>query len=322
MSLFGLRETHLSGFGGATAWLNSEPLADASLNGRAVLVDFGTYTCIIWLRTLPFLRAWHERYREDGLVLVGVQTPEFAFEHDLGSVRRELTDREIDWPVAVDNRYEIWRAFGNHYWPALYFADQAGVIRHHRFGEGEYEQSERVLQDLLGLPDRDPVRVQGVGDERAPDWPRLRSPETYLGYERAASFASPGGIRAGASRVFEAPRSLSLNDWGLSGGWTMRADCVVLDEAGGRIMFRFRSRDLHLVLRRTEGRTAPIPFTVLLDGAAPEASGGIDLDGDGTGWVDDDRLYQLVRQSAGVRERTFEITFREPGVEAYVFTFG
>jgi thiol-disulfide isomerase/thioredoxin len=315
------RENRAPSLDGATAWLNSEPLTAADLQGRVVVVDFGTYTCINWLRTLPHMRAWAAKYREDGLVVLGIQTPEFEFEQNLDSVRREVTARGIAWPVAVDNRYEIWRAFSNRYWPALYFIDREGVIRHHHFGEGQYEQSERAIQQLLGLPPQDLVSVHGEDDEAAADWTRLNSAETYLGYERTDSFASPGGMGLGETRVFVAPERLNLNHWALSGHWTMRADRVVLNEAGGRILFRFHSRDVHLVLRRAEGG-GRAPFRVLLDGAAPGVARGVDVDGDGNGLLDDDRLYQLVRQATAVEERTFAIAFQEPGVEAYVFTFG
>jgi thiol-disulfide isomerase/thioredoxin len=315
------REGKMPSLAGATEWLNSEPLTPADLRGRVVLVDFGTYTCINWLRTLPHIRAWEEKYREDGLVVVGIQTPEFEFEQNLDSVRREVTARGIDWPVAIDNRYEIWRAFSNRYWPALYFIDREGVIRHHQFGEGQYEQSERVIQQLLGHAPQDLVTVYGEGDEAVADWARVNSPETYLGYERTDSFASPGGIGRGETRVFTAPERLKLNHWALSGNWTMREDRVVLNEAGGRILFRFHSRDVHLVLRQAEGR-GPVPFRVLLDREAPGAAHGVDADADGNGHLEEDRLYQLVRQPEAVEKRTFEITFQEPGVEAYVFTFG
>jgi thiol-disulfide isomerase/thioredoxin len=315
------RESRMPSLAGATEWLNSEPLTAAGLRGHVVLVDFGTYTCINWLRTLPHIRAWTEKYREAGLVIVGIQTPEFQFEQNVESVRRELVARGIDWPVAVDNRYEIWREFGNRYWPALYFIDREGVIRHHHFGEGRYEQAERVIQELLGLPPQGLVSVHGEGDEAAADWTRLNSPETYLGYERTESFASPGGVGLEETRVFAAPKRLKLNQWALSGNWTMREDRVVLNEAGGRILFRFRSRDVHLVLRRADGR-GPSPYRVLLDGDAPGAARGVDVDGDGNGVLEDDRLYQLVRQPGEVEERTLEIAFHEPGAEAYVFTFG
>ena len=315
------RESRMPSLAGATAWLNSDPLTPGDLAGRVVLVDFGTYTCINWLRTLPHIRAWAERYREHGLVVVGVQTPEFEFEHDLDSVRREVSARGIDWPVAVDNRYEIWRAFSNNYWPALYFVDREGVIRHHHFGEGRYEQSERAIQQLLGRTSQDLVTVHGEGDEAEADWARLNSPETYLGSERTGNFASPGGVALGEARVYAAPDRLRLNQWALAGDWTMEREHVVLNAAGGGISFRFQARDVHLVLRRA-GQTEPVPFRVLLDGEAPGAGHGADAGADGNGRVEDDRLYQLVRQQGPVEERTFEITFGEAGVEAYVFTFG
>jgi thiol-disulfide isomerase/thioredoxin len=315
------RESRMPSLAGATEWLNSEPLTPGDVQGRVVLIDFGTYTCINWLRTLPHIRAWAERYREHGLVVVGIQTPEFEFEHNLDSVRREVTARGIDWPVAVDNQYEIWRAFSNNYWPALYFVDREGVIRDHHFGEGRYEQSERVIQQLLGRASQDLVTVSGEGDEAVADWGRLNSPETYLGYERTDNFASPGGLGLGEARVYAPPDRLKLNQWALSGGWRIEREHAGLNAAGGRIFLRFQARDVHLVLRRA-GRSEPVPFRVLLDGEAPGAAHGVDADADGNGRLEDDRLYQLVRQPGAVEERTFEIAFQEPGVEAYVFTFG
>ena len=315
------REHRIPPLTGATEWLNSEPLTPGDLEGRVVLVDFGTYTCINWLRTLPHVRAWAEKYRNDGLVVVGVQTPEFEFEHDLESVRREVRARGIDWPVAVDNQYAIWRAFDNNYWPALYFADRAGVIRHHHFGEGRYDQSERVIQELLGGVPQDLVAVQGEGDEAEADWARLNSPETYLGYERTGNFASPGGVVPGDASGYATPDRLRLNQWALSGEWTMERERVTLNAAGGRIAFRFLARDVHLVLRRA-AQGEPVPFRVLLDGAAPGDAHGSDADADGNGRLEDDRLYQLVRQPGAVEERTFEIAFQQAGAEAYVFTFG
>jgi thiol-disulfide isomerase/thioredoxin len=315
------RESRMPSLAGATEWLNSEPLTPDDLQGRVVLIDFGTYTCINWLRTLPHIRAWAERYREHGLVVVGIQTPEFEFEHNLDSVRREVSARGIDWPLAIDNQYEIWRAFSNNYWPALYFVDREGLIRHHHFGEGQYEQSEQVIQQLLGRASQDLVTVHGEGDEAMADWARLNSPETYLGYERTDNFASPGGIGPGEARVYAAPDRLKLNQWALTGDWTMERGRVTLNAAGGRISFRFQARDVHLVLRRA-GRSEPVPFRVLLDGEAPGDAHGVDADADGNGHLEDDRLYQLVRQQGAVEERTFEITFEEAGVEAYVFTFG
>jgi hypothetical protein len=291
--------------GGATEWLNSEPLGPAGLRGQVVLVNFWTLTCINWLRQEPYVRAWSQAYRDDGLVVIGVHTPEFSFEHEIDLVRRATRERAIDYPVALDNDYEIWSAFANHYWPALYFVDADGVIRDQHFGEGRYEQSERVIQRLLGI-ERELVAVEGVGVEAEADWEHLRTPETYLGNVRSERFASPDRLR--------------LNHWALAGKWTIGRENVVLDQAGGNIAFRFHARDAHLVL--SPGAREPIPFRVLLDGEAPGPSHGVDVDEDGNGLLREGRMYQLVRQHDGVRERTLEITFLEPGAEAYAFTFG
>jgi thiol-disulfide isomerase/thioredoxin len=292
--------------GGATAWLNSPPLEPSELRGHPVLVDFWTLTCINWLRTEPYVRAWSQTYRDDGLVVVGVHTPEFSFEHEVDRVRLATKERDIDYPVAVDNDYAVWSAFDNHYWPALYFVDPDGVIRDSHFGEGRYEESERSIQRLLGV-ERDLVAVEGLGVEAGADWEHLRTPETYLGSGRGERFAAPG-----------AP--VRLNHWALAGEWTVGRENVLLGEGGGSIAYRFHARDLHLVL--SAGAAGSIPFRVLLDGQAPGASHGVDVDGDGHGVLQDGRLYQLVRQAGEVRERTAEITFHEPGAEAYVFTFG
>ena len=297
---------HMPSLDGATEWLNTEPLSPDELRGHVVLVDFWTLTCINWLRTEPYVRAWSQAYRADGLVVIGVHTPEFSFEHEIDRVRLATKERDIDYPVAVDNDYAIWSAFDNHYWPALYFVDSDGVIRDHHFGEGRYEQSEREIQRLLGV-EREPVAVEGVGVEAEADWDHLRTPETYLGYGRGEHFASPG-------------EPLRLNHWALTGEWTVGHECVVLDRASGSIAYRFHARDVHLVLSSGAGR--PIPFRVLLDGQAPGVAHGLDVDEDGQGVLRDGRLYQLVRQDGEVRERTAEITFLEPGAEAYVFTFG
>jgi thiol-disulfide isomerase/thioredoxin len=317
MSVFG--RLHMPSLAGATGWLNSEPLDADELRGRVVLADFWTLTCINWLRTEPYVRAWSQAYREDGLVVIGVHTPEFSFEHEIDRVRLATAERGIDYPVAADNDYAVWRAFDNHYWPALYFVDREGVIRDHHFGEGRYEQSEREIQRLLGI-DRDPVPVNGVGVEAEADWDNLRSPETYLGYERTAQFALPVGAAFDKNQIYELPRRLPLNQWALAGEWTIRPEAAVLDRAAGRIAYRFHARDAHLVLSSTGQR--PIPFRVLLDGEAPGASHGVDVDENGDGVLRAGRMYQLVRQAGEVRERTLEITFLEPGAEAYVFTFG
>jgi thiol-disulfide isomerase/thioredoxin len=304
---------------GAAGWLNSEPLGSAELRGHVILVNFWTLTCINWLRQEPYVRAWSQAYRDDGLVVVGVHTPEFSFEFDIDGVRQATKERAIDYPVAVDNGYEIWNAFTNQYWPALYFVDADGSIRDQHFGEGRYEQSERVIQRLLGV-DRDLVTVDGVGVEAGADWDHLRTPETYLGYLRGDHFASPDGAVFDERRAYELPDRLRLNHWALAGEWTMGNEKVVLGQAGGSIAYRFHARDAHLVL--SPGGREPIPFRVLLDGEAPGASHGVDVDEDGTGLLRDGRLYQLVREHDDVRERTLEIRFLEPGAEAYAFTFG
>jgi thiol-disulfide isomerase/thioredoxin len=310
---------HMPSFGGATEWLNSEPLGPAELRGHVVLVNFWTLTCINWLRQEPYVRAWSQAYRTDGLVVIGVHTPEFSFEHQLDRVRQATTERGIDYPVAVDNDYAIWSAFDNHYWPALYFVDTDGLIRDQHFGEGRYEQSERAIQRLLGIQ-RELVSVEGVGVEAEADWDHLRTPETYLGYGRGDQFASPDGATFDERRAYELPEHLHLNHWALAREWTIGRESVVLDQAGGTIAYRFRARDAHLVL--SSGAREPIPFRVLLDGQAPGPSHGVDVDEDGNGVLADGRLYQLVRTHDAVRDRTLEITFLEPGAEAYVFTFG
>jgi thiol-disulfide isomerase/thioredoxin len=291
----------------ATGWLNSEPLGPAELRGHVVLVNFWTLTCINWLRQEPYVRAWARAYRDDGLIVIGVHTPEFSFEHEIDLVRRAVKEREIDYPVAADNNYEVWTAFANHYWPALYFVDREGIIRDQHFGEGRYEESERVIQRLLGI-ERELVSVEGVGVEAQADWDHLGTPETYLGYGRSA----------GHSPV--PPADLALNQWTLVGEWTTGPENLVLDQPGGSIAYRFHARDAHLVL--SAGAREPIPFRVLLDGEAPGPSHGVDIDEDGSGVLRDGRMYQLVREHDTVRERTLEITFLEPGAEAYSFTFG
>jgi thiol-disulfide isomerase/thioredoxin len=296
---------HMPSLGGATGWLNSEPLGSADLRGHVVLVNFWTLTCINWLRQEPYVRAWSQAYRDDGLVVIGVHTPEFSFEHELDLVRQATKERAIDYPVAADNDYEVWSAFDNHYWPALYFVDAEGIIRDEHFGEGRYEQSERVIQELLGV-ERELVSVEPLGVEAQADWDDLHTPETYLGYARGEHSTSPEDLR--------------LNHWALTGEWTVGRENVVLDRAGGSIAYRFHARDANLVL--SPGAREPIPFRVLLDGEPPGPSHGVDVDEDGHGLLADGRLYQLVREPDAVRERTLQITFLEPGAEAYVFTFG
>jgi thiol-disulfide isomerase/thioredoxin len=311
--------SHMPSLGGATEWLGSEPLSPAALRGHAVVVDFWTLTCINWLRTEPYVRAWSQTYRNDGLVVIGVHTPEFSFEHDVELVRQATKQRGIDYPVVADNDYEIWSAFDNNYWPALYFVDADGIIRDHHFGEGRYEESERVIQRLLGV-ERELVTVEGLGVEAEADWDHLSTPETYLGYGRSEQFASPDGAAFDERRAYELPKRLSVNHWALAGEWTIGRENVVLDQAGGSIAYRFHARDAHLVL--SLGAREPGPFRVLLDGEAPGPSHGVDVDEDGNGLLRDGRLYQLVREHGAVRERTLEISFVEPGAKAYVFTFG
>jgi thiol-disulfide isomerase/thioredoxin len=319
-------EGELPSLEGATGWLNTEPLTPQSLRGRPVLVEFWTFTCINWIRTLPYVRSWFEKYRDDGLVVLGVHTPEFEVEQSIENVRRAAEEMRIEYPIAVDSDYAIWQAFGNRYWPALYFADADGRIRHHRFGEGEYEHSEAVIQLLLGSAgtddvSRELVAVDAGGVEAPADWVDLRSPEAYIGYERAADFASPGGASRDRPRAYEIPGSLQLNLWALGGEWTVGHQAAVLNAPGGRIAHRFHARDLHLVLGPApDGR--PVRFRVLLDGEPPGAAGGADIDEAGEGIVSETRLQQLVRQPGPVDEHTFEITFLDPGVHAYVFTFG
>jgi hypothetical protein len=305
--------------GGVAEWLNSAPLGPAELRGHAVLVDFWTLTCINWLRQEPYVRAWSQAYRHDGLVVIGVHTPEFSFEHEIDRVRQATKERGIDYPVAVDNDYAIWTAFANHYWPALYFVDADGIIRDHHFGEGRYEQSERVIQRLLGV-ERGLVSVEGLGVEAEADWDHLRTPETYLGYGRSERFASSDGAAFDEGRAYKLPDHLRVGQWALAGEWRIGRENVVLDQADGSIAYRFHARDAHLVL--SPGAGEPIPFRVLLDGEAPGSSHGVDVDEDGNGMLREGRLYQLVRQHDAVRERTLQITFLEPGAEGYVFTFG
>jgi thiol-disulfide isomerase/thioredoxin len=319
-------EGSLPSLAGATQWLNSPPLTAAGLRGKVVLVDFWTYTCINWLRTLPYLRAWAERYQQHGLVVLGVHTPEFDVEHDLDNVRRAVTELRVHYPVAVDNDYEIWSAFDNHYWPALYLVDAQGRIRHHRFGEGGYEESEMILQQLLaeaggGGIGQDLVSVDPTGVEAAADWASLRSPENYLGYQRTENFMSADGAVLDTPHVYALPTRLRLNQWALAGDWTVKGQAIVLNAPDGGIVYRFHARDLHVVMGPATSGT-PVRFRVLLDGQPPAAAHGTDVDEGGDGTVTRPRLYQLIRQPGPITERTFEITFLAPGVEAYAFTFG
>jgi thiol-disulfide isomerase/thioredoxin len=319
-------EGQLPSLSGATGWLNSPPLTAAELRGRVVLVNFWTYTCINWLRQLPYVRAWAEKYQGDGLVVLGVHTPEFDVERDLDNVRRAVKDLRVDYPVVIDNDYVIWDAFGNRYWPALYFVDAQGRIRHDRFGEGDYEQSEAVIQRLLteagsGGIGHELVSVDAGGVEAAADWDSLWSPENYLGYQRTENFASSNGAVLDTPHGYAAPARLALNQWALAGNWTVGRQAIVLNQAGGRIACRFHARDLHMVMAPLAPGTS-VRFRVGLDGQPPGAAHGTDLDDQGNGTLTDPRLYQLVRQPGPVSERTFEITFLDPGVQAYAFTFG
>ncbi|HKE79295.1 MAG TPA: redoxin family protein [Solirubrobacteraceae bacterium] len=319
-------EGHLPGFDGATGWLNSPPLTAADVEGKVVLVDFWTYTCINWLRTLSYVRAWDEKYRDQGLVTVGVHTPEFPFEQDVDNIREAAKDMRVEYPIAIDSDYAVWSAFANHYWPAVYIADAQGRIRHHQFGEGKYEECERVIQRLLreaGVEDvgDELVSVAPDGFEVQADWTNLGSPETYLGYEQGQNFASDGGAELDAPHTYAVPDALRLNQWALSGEWTIGRGASVLNGAEGAIAFRFHARDVHLVLGPPV-RDASVPFRVLVDGEPPGDAHGLDVDAQGNGTVAQQRLYQLVRERDAIKDRTFEITFLGSGVEAYVFTFG
>ena len=309
----------------ATGWLNSPPLSATSLVGKVVLVQFGTYTCINWLRTLPYVRAWAQKYRER-LTVIGVHTPEFAFEKNLENVRRAVPQLRIDYPIAIDNDYAIWRAFDNRYWPALYFIDARGRLRQHHFGEGEYARSEMVIQQLLAETgargaDQPVVSVTATGFELPADWGNLKSPENYLGYDRTENFSSPGGAGLGRRRVYAAPTRLELNRWALAGEWTMANQATVLNRAAGRIVCRFHARDVHLVMGPLR-QESPVRFRVSMDGQPPGPAHGLDVDDNGSGTVTEQRLYQLIRQPGPIVDRTFEIEFLDTGVEAFAFTFG
>ncbi len=309
---------------GATTWLNSPPLTTEQLKGKVVVVDFWTYSCINCLRSITYVKAWAEKYRDQGLVVIGVHTPEFAFEKSQANVRRNVERLGVTYPVAMDNDYAIWRAFKNNYWPAHYFIDAQGRIRHHHFGEGDYEGSERVIQQLLkeagAQVDASTVRVNTTGAEMAADFAQVASPETYTGYARAENFRSPGGLVRDAVKTYR-PATLALNDWSLAGDWRVTREHADLQAAGGRVAFRFKARDLHLVMGPSTAGATP-RFRVRIDGQAPGADAGMDIDAQGLGRIDGERLYQLVRQAGPVRERTFEIEFLDPGVQVFAFTFG
>ena len=319
-------EGELPSFDGATGWLNSEPLTSAGLRGKVVLIDFWTYTCINWLRQLPYVRAWAEKYSGHGLVVIGVHTPEFSFEHNADNVRRAVQEMRITYPVATDNNYGVWLAFANHYWPALYIADAQGRIRHHHFGEGEYAQSEMVIQQLLAEAGStgagtDMVSVDPSGLEVPANWASVRSAENYTGYGRTEGFASPGGAVPGQPHAYTVPARPELNRWALSGDWTMEEEASTLNAANGRIVCRFHARDLNLVMGPA-APGVPVRCRVLIDGQPPGEAHGTDVDSEGNGTVTYQRVYQLIRQPGPITDRTFEITFTDTGLQAYCFTFG
>jgi cytochrome c biogenesis protein CcdA/thiol-disulfide isomerase/thioredoxin len=311
---------------GATAWINSPALTPASLHGKVVLVDFWTYSCINCLRTLPYIKAWNEKYKDSGLVIIGVHTPEFPFEKDEANVRKAVQDLGITYPIAMDNDYNIWRSFNNQYWPAHYFIDATGKIRYHHFGEGGYDESEQWIRGLLEEANHQPLpgsatKIAAAGVEAAPDMGEVKSPETYVGYDRARNFASPSGLNQDHPRLYEAPADLKLNQWAFDGQWKDEAQIATALAPSGSILYRFHARDLHLVLGPATGGK-PVRFRVTIDGKAPGADHGVDTDADGYGTVTEDRLYQLIRQQGRIEDHTFRIEFLAPGAQAYAFTFG
>ena len=319
-------EGRIPSLAGATGWLNSEPLTPDALRGKVVLFEFWTFTCINWLRTESRVRAWAEKYKESGLVVVGVHTPEFSFEHDADNVRRAVAAMRIEYPVALDPDYAVWQAFDNNYWPAMYFADAEGRIRHHYYGEGEYEMSEMVIQQLLadagfGGFSGELVTADGDGIEAQADWADLETSETYVGYRQAQGYAGADDIVPDLRFTYTVPASLDLNTWALGGEWTAGAENATANAADASIAFRFHARDLHLVMG-TPNPGASVRFRVTIDGGVPGDAHGIDCDADGAGVASDQRLYQLIRQPGNVQDRTAEITFLDPGVEVFVFTFG
>jgi thiol-disulfide isomerase/thioredoxin len=319
-------ESRLAPFDGATGWLNSDPLTPEDLRGRVVLVDFWTYTCVNWLRTLPYLRAWAAKYHGDGLTVIGVHTPEFGFEQNIDNVIAQSRKLGVEYPVALDSDYAVWGAFANHFWPAVYIADEEGRIRFHHFGEGEYPMTEMVIQQLLrdagaeGI-DQDLVTVDPRGLEVAADWQTLQSPETYVGYNQSTGFTQEGVAGFDEPRAYTLPERLRLNEWGLSGNWTVAGHAGVLNERGGRIAFQFHARDVNLVMGPSS-RGASIPFRVFVDGQPGTDARGTDVDSDGRGMVSEQRTYQLIRQPEAIADRLFEVEFSDAGVEAYCFTFG
>jgi hypothetical protein len=319
-------EGHFPSLEGASGWLNSAPLTPAGLGGKVVAVDFCTYTCINWIRSLPYVRAWAETYEDQGLVVIGVHTPEFSFEKDVDNIRRALADMRVGYPIAIDSYYGVWNAFANHYWPALYLIDAEGRIRHHRFGEGDYYRSEVIIRQLLADAGADEIGddfapIDPLGPEVQADWDSLETEETYLGYRQAQNFASPGGVTSDVPRQYERPEMLRRNHWALSGDWTIRGDAAALNEPNGRIAFRFHARDVHLVMGPHD-REHPIGFRVTVDGEPPGRARGTDVDADGSGTLIEQRMYQLIRQPGPIVDRVFEIAFLESGAEGFAFTFG
>ncbi|MGD0598547.1 MAG: redoxin domain-containing protein [Terriglobales bacterium] len=319
-------EGEVPSLGSGTAWLNSRPLTAADLRGKVVLIDFWTYSCINWRRQLPYVRAWVEKYKNQGLVVIGVHAPEFSFEKNIDNVRQAAKDIRVDYPIVIDNDHAIWRAFNNEYWPALYFVDAQGRIRHHQFGEGEYEQSEKIIQQLLAEAggsgfSHELVSLDPQGAEVGADWNDLRSAENYVGYERTENFASPGGARPDKPLSYTVPARLKLNHWALEGDWTMQREGIVLNKPNGHIVYSFHGRDLHLVMGPAVPGI-PVRFRVLIDGQPPGAAHGVDVDDQGNGAVTEPRMYQLIRQPMSIVDRQFEIEFLDSGVEAFSFTFG
>jgi thiol-disulfide isomerase/thioredoxin len=311
---------------GATAWLNSRPLTPDSLRGKVVMVEFWTYTCINWRRQYPYVRAWAQKYKDQGLVVIGVHSPEFSFEKNIENVREAAKEIGVDFPIAVDSDHAIWNAFSNEYWPALYFIDAQGKIRHHQFGEGDYDQSELVVQQLLAEAgvsgiSHELVSVNPQGAEVGADWKDLGSGENYVGYERTQDFASPGGTKPDKNSDYTAPKRLERNEWALSGDWTMQRAGIILNHASGHIVYRFHARDLHLVMGPATPGTS-VRFRVLIDGQPPRASHGTDVDDQGNGTLTEPRLYQLIRQPMPIVDRDFEIEFLDSGAEVFSFTFG
>ncbi len=309
----------------ANEWLNSPPLTPAELRGKVVLVDFWTYTCVNWIRTLPYVRAWAQKYKDQGLVVVGVHSPEFEFERDVPNVRQAAQALRVDFPIAVDSRHAIWNAYDNQYWPAIYLVDAKGRVRHRQFGEGNYDQVEKAIQELLAengnTPARGLVSVQATGAEVAADWDTLRSPENYLGFQRTQNFASPGKVIASKPTSYTVPDRLSLNQWALAGNWTMTGDAVVLHRPNGRIAYRFHARDVNLVMGASQPGS-PVKFRVRIDGKEPAAAHGADVDARGLGTLGEPRLYQLIRQQGAITDRLVEIEFLDAGARAFSFTFG